>query len=351
MSPNNQPRAAFTLIELLVVISIIAILIGLSLPAVHQAREAARRLQCANNLRQIGLAMHGYAADHGTYPISNTNVFKTSRRISRSVFHPLHYGYYSIHARMLPYLDLGSAYATINFEAENYPIEHTGVTWPPDQATLLAIHRTAYTTQIGLFLCPSDGGEYRDAGNNYRGCTGVGPHGNISIMHPDGGNGLFPEVGVVGPAHVRDGLANTAAFSERLRGSGRAQAVDPARDAYLWAAAARTHDQLLRVCRASAQPDRSGFAYSGKWWFWMGRERVQYNHAQPPNGPIPDCLEANSITAGGMITARSLHRGGVNLLSADGAVHFVNDGISPPIWWALGTRSGGENVGSFNSIP
>lgn len=338
---THRGRPAFTLIELLVVISIIAILIGLALPAVHQAREAARRMQCANNLRQIGLAIHGYADVHGVYPISNTN--------TQSSY--WYYGYYSIHSRMLPYLDLGTVYATINFEAESYPLESTTPSSAPNQTTLLAIHQTAYTTQIGLFLCPSDGGEFREAGNNYRGCTGVGPHGNISIWHPDGGTGLFPELGIVGPAHVQDGLANTAAFSERLRGSGRVLGVDPARDAYLWVAWARNHDQLLRVCRASARPDQSGFALSGKWWFWMGRERVQYNHAQPPNGSIPDCLTSNDITASGMITARSLHRGGVNLLTADGAVHFVNDGISPPTWWALGTRAGGEVVGPFSAIP
>lgn len=336
MSPRARARRAFTLIELLVVISVIAILIGLALPAVHQSREAARRLQCANNLRQVGLAMHGYAADHRVYPVSYTGDWRVSYE-----------GYYSIHTRMLPYLELGAVYATINFEAESYPIEYTTPYSPPSQSTLLAIQETAYHAGIGLFLCPSDRGEFREAGNNYRGCTGLGPHGNISIWHPDGGNGLFPELGIVGPAHVRDGLSNTAAFSERLRGSGRAQEVDPARDAYLWVAWVRNHDQLLRVCRASARPGQSGFAYSGKWWFWMGRERVQYNHAQPPNGSTPDCLAPAYITAGGMITARSLHRGGVNLLTADGAVHFVGDGVAAPVWWALGTRASGEVVGRF----
>lgn len=334
----NRRRPGFTLIELLVVISIIMILIGLALPAVHQSREAARRTRCANNLRQFGLGMHNYAANYGVYPISSTNWYSTN-------------GNYSIHSRLLPYLDLGAVYAMINYEVESYPMEQVEGAFPANQATLLAIHATAYTTQVGLFLCPSDGGAFRAAGNNYRGCTGVGPHGNLSIYHPDGGVGIFPEVIVVGPANVRDGLANTAAFSERLRGTGDVQAADPARDAYHWAAWANNHDQLLRVCRASARPGQMSFVFSGKWWFWMGRERVQYNHAQPPNGPIPDCLAAHYHTAAGMITARSLHGGGVNLLTADGAVHFVGDGIAPPIWWALGTRAGGEIVGRFSSTP
>ena len=133
-----------------------------------------------------------------------------------SIFGPSYryYGFYSIHARVLPYLDQLTVYSSINFSLGT-------------AATSNAIRRgrqcpdeTALNTQVNLFLCPSDAGPFEETGTNYRGNIGVGPLNTTSIEFPDSNNGLFPELDIVRAAYVPDGLSHTAAFSERLRGSG-----------------------------------------------------------------------------------------------------------------------------------
>lgn len=335
----HAKRRGFTLIELLMVIGIIGTLIGLFLPAVQSAREAARRTQCLNNLHQIGLAVQLYHDANGCFAPPLTHM-----RAPRS-----YGGFYSILARMLPQLDQGPLFNAVNFEIGTWPTDSIDAMPPGRYLVVNAANSTIMETQIRLFLCPSDGGPLARMGNNYRGNTGVGPHSVASAHHPDSGNGLFPEVefGPVRASHVPDGLSHTAAFSERLRGSATTGRFVPERDVYEMTEGyfALDADTLLQACRVSARPDNpKADVTSGRTWFWTGREHTLYNHAQVPNGNIPDCTYGASLPRSDMATARSWHPGGVHVLMGDGSTRFVQETIAQPVWRAFGTRNGGELV-------
>jgi len=331
-------RSAFTLIELLVAIGIISILMGLLLPAVQAAREAARRTHCLSNLRQIGIALHAYHDTNGCFPINFTSNYRGEADYD---------GYYSVHVRLLPYLDQVPVYHAINFSVGTVPPETYG--WPsltPRERSLNAINATASGTRIAVFLCPSDGGTFKEAGVNYRGNIGVGPGKLTTAEFRDSGNGLFQELGLTRAAFVPDGLSHTAAFSERLRGTGRRDQPAPERDYWPTPGLMLSADDALIGCRITAREisRRPPFVYGGRWWFWSGRERTYYNHVQAPNGPVPDCISAQRRTATGMATSRSWHNGGVSLLMADGSTRFVSDDINLHVWRAFGSRNGGELV-------
>ncbi len=336
-------HSGFTLIELLVVIGIVSILAGLLLPAVQQAREAARRAQCANNLKQIGLAIHGYIDANQCVPMSDTNC-------PPGVDWPqCHYsGNYSVLTRFLPYLDQGPLYNAINFNFSAYAPIMFGVPWQEEWTRANAPNTTASGTQLVGFLCPTDAGGAGSVGNNYRSNVGTGPWHLTLPEFPDSGNGFFQEVYITRPAQVTDGLSHTAAFSERLRGSGAAgpdRRLAPERDYWPRPFGAYTADHQLQACLIAARPDQShGSVTGGSWWFWNGREQTEYIHAQEPNGRVPDCLVGLSIPPGGMATARSWHHGGVNLLMGDGSLRFATDAIDRRVWRGFGTRNGGELV-------
>lgn len=325
----------FSLIELLVVTGLISILLALTIPAVQAAREAARGAACSNNLRQIGLAIHAY---HG-----QSNAFPPAATVS---VNPLYDGFFSVQCRILPFMEQANLFNAINMRLGTYPPETAfglGLL-SQSEVTAFETNKTVSQSSLSTFLCPSDAGAYSIAGSNYRGNTGVGPYGGTSAEYADSGNGLFPEIGFVTMARVPDGLSHTVAFSERVRGSGQPASPDAGRDLYPWRTFILSADDLLRQCRLTARPGSETFAYSGRWWFWTGRERTLYNHAQPPNGRIPDCVAGGSRTAMGMATARSRHPGGVNVLMGDGSLRFVSEGIAGNVWRGLGTRNGAELV-------
>lgn len=330
---TRRRRPGFSLVEVIVVIGIISILMALALPAVQMAREGARRASCQNNLHQIGLALQIYHDNYLSYPPSVTNS-------------TAYYGAYSIHSRLLPHLDQRPLFDSINFDVGTVPPDPFGP--PPrsgDEIYMIEVNRTVSQVGIAAFLCPSDGvGAFGGSGSNYRGNVGVGCCYMTSAEHPDSGNGLFPEIGPVSIPRIPDGLSHTAAFSERVRGSGDG-ALIPHRDYYSWFnLMARTGDDLVVACRVMARPGADGYPNAGHWWFWTGRERTLYNHAQGPNGRVPDCIAATALPAPGMATARSAHPGGVNVLMADGSIRFANDAINLAVWRGLSTRNGGELV-------
>lgn len=331
---TGQVRRGYTLIELLAVIGILSILMALLVPAVQSAREAARRADCGNRLRQIGLATSSYHDTHNCFPVVRTRITD------------LYGGLYSGQSRLLPYLDQRTLYDAINYE--------TGI-WPPDsylsgspfrwQLALNRANETAWNSRVDTFLCPSDGGAPGRNGCNYRGNIGIGGYYQVTALYPDSGNGVFPIYGPVSLAQIPDGTSHTAAFSERLRGSGSIDRFRAERDAFL------IHNQgdaddLLLTCRIAARAGNvaDGYAASGGNWIATGLERTLYNHAQEPNGIVPDGLQRDTVPAVGMATARSLHPGGVNVLMADGSLRFVDEAISRDVWRALGSRNGRELV-------
>ena len=331
--PRRKNHSAFTLIELLVVIAIIAVLIALLLPAVQSAREAARRMQCANNLKQIGLALHNYHSGWNTFPVgflyAYTGVLSNSS--------PLQYRW-SVLAQMSPQLEQANLYNALNF---NFPVAHQptaagALFWPyfPANTTVMA-------TQVAMFLCPSDGAPAPTSGSgptNYAFCSGDGSGGGDAT----GANGTFILGFPRSVASIMDGTSLTAAASEQLLGIAGPYSQTtptpipvPLSRAMSRVAAAPLTDE---TCAASG----AGWLLNKGAGWWDGNyQNALYNHYLPPNSTRPDCIVYHNP---GWKAARSLHPSGVNLLYCDGHVAFVKDTISLITWQAISTRAGGEAI-------
>jgi prepilin-type N-terminal cleavage/methylation domain-containing protein/prepilin-type processing-associated H-X9-DG protein len=329
--------SGFTLIELLVVISIIGVLVSLVLPAVQSSREAARRTQCANNLKQIGLALHNYESSNRSFPLN----WGTSR-VDPNLGQPFYIGSrpYSALTRLLSDLDQQPVYASINFNVENFP-NNDGSSFPYPQ------NLTAYTTNLAAYLCPSDGASSPTPyGCNYRGNYGIGPSMSTTQETYDSGNGFYSFPGVLGTQSFPDGLSHTVAYSERLRGTGNDGGVVPARDfgeiQVTMYCVVRDADYALACCQLAATKGFPAYRVAGFTWFYGDFECTAYNHAQAPNGRIPDAVAGGLWT--GIATARSFHPGGVNSLMADGSIRFVKESINREVWRGLGTRNGDELI-------
>lgn len=339
---STRRTRGFTLIELLVVIAIIAILIGLLLPAVQQAREAARRAQCKNNLKQFGLAIHNYESSVGSFPPGRTGF-------------PM---VFSAHAQLTPFFDAANLFRTIDFNTAPSFIE------PPVQP--YSANVVAAMTKVPLFLCPSDlssvpGDSY--APTNYVVCTGSGSDPTSRYIRAGDGVMYDPKLGgIVKFRDVVDGLSNTVAMSEQLLGNGASAGgggatgiatvipgttapVNPAR-------------QILNL--TTNQP--SGGPYTaandtspttcvvGATGFWSGIRGAKwmnghygdtlYNHGLGPNSNSFDC--GNTSGAVGLTAARSHHPGGVNVLLSDGSGRFISNNIDISIWRGMATRAGSE---------
>ncbi len=334
---SRANRAGMTLVELLVVISIIGLLISLGLPAVQSSREAARRAQCASNLRQIGLALHNYESSNGSFPLNWGNP-----RVDPTRGRPYHVGSrpYSALTRLLPFLDQQPLYSSINFAIETYPTFGGTEFLSPGNLT-------CYETRLAGYLCPSDGATTATPfGDNYRGNYGIGPQPSTSPETPDSGTGFYAFPGVLGSQSFPDGLSHTVAYSERLRGAGRSPGSGPARDfgdiMVHPDCVFRDADYALACCQVAAAQAFPVFRDGGFTWFYGDFECAAYNHAQSPNGRIPDALSLNAWV--GIATARSFHPGGVNGLLADGSVRFFKDSTAREVWRGLGTRNGDELV-------
>ena len=316
--PTPRLRRAFTPIECLVAILVIGILIALLLPAVQSARESARRMQCAANLRQIGLAIHGYLAVHDVFPTAQ-------------LVHPkYHYqaNPYSELTFILPHLEQVPLFNAINFDF--------GFAESADAPTLE--NHTARATSVATFLCPSDGGEYLR--NSYRFNRGrLDPFGPITC---DG-----PFVVMPTPALISDGLSRTAFVSERVGGTFVLGSADKVRNIKMTRNTVpyvpHVGAELESIERCLADREELWDATSGRYWFFSGFAHGHYNHNGPPNDRRPSCGGGQRDTgAGGLISPRSYHPGGVNVLMGDGRVEAVTDGIDPRLWTALGTRSAGD---------
>ncbi len=337
-------RRGFTLIELLVVIAIIAVLISLLLPAVQAAREAARRSQCINNLKQIGLAMHNYQQAVGSLPNG-------------------HYGTgwndWSCLVMLLPYMEQSNIYNAINFfNPDGY------AAGPGD-----SLNNTIDLAKINVLLCPSDVDRLTNVygHQNYCGNAGSAPEAFFDNNGHGACNGCFFSVNnckVVDFRDIIDGLSNTAAFSEKVKGIGDQVAVadplTPTSGIYSVPIdpTGKTNGQWNDVyplpyytqCRNSGPGvgvlATNGAISQGEWW-WDGHpETGLYNHVMTPNLWSCDDSNNNWVNDGAAATASSRHPGIVNVTFCDGSVKAIKTSVSPGVWWALGTRDGAETISS-----
>ncbi|MDX1967428.1 MAG: DUF1559 domain-containing protein [Planctomycetaceae bacterium] len=356
-----QPRTqrGFTLIELLVVIAIIAILIALLLPAVQQAREAARRTQCKNNLKQIGLALHNYESTHALIPSFYSQGAANS-------------GNFSVQAQMLPYMDQASLHNLIDFSLKLQIGCCPGDVNPP----LVNLVKSP----LAVFLCPSDpgpnifdirsgttggatGATFQYAGTNYHINQGTALGTKYDGRAPT--DGLVWTNSRVKFAHITDGMSNTAAFSESIFGF-PLQTVSAPTDnvgrrrsyinvACVWTSStvppatpglangyqppanpAQFEAATVAISRGWAGQRGAGWIHGREYW-------TAYHHYHNPNSNVPDM----GTCGNGIFAARSYHSGGVQTVMCDGSVRFVSENIDLGLWRALGTREGGEVIGDL----
>jgi prepilin-type N-terminal cleavage/methylation domain-containing protein/prepilin-type processing-associated H-X9-DG protein len=372
---RSPDRRGFTLIELLVVIAIIAVLIALLLPAVQSAREAARRAQCVNNLKQIGLALHNYHTAANVFPPGNSaNLFTTNPPNT-------YYSWvgWSAQALLLSQLDQGPLYNAANFAF----VPGWGGEDPVTSITNTTVERTI----LAVFLCPSDGNAPRstnvnsycasygttanafnwDAPFGYAGFGGADPYAPASRDS----TGLFTQWASYGIQNVNDGTSNTIAYSEALVGDGRGNgyignSTSPSkyRGNFIMSPPGNSNGsnnlydafqnpQLilgdLQTCAAAFQSTTTGISdIRGHLWCDGATGYSMFNVLQTPNDTYNGCRFGCSPgcdpSYGFSYPASSAHPGGVNVGFADGSVRFLKNSINRMTWWGLGTRSGGEII-------
>jgi prepilin-type N-terminal cleavage/methylation domain-containing protein/prepilin-type processing-associated H-X9-DG protein len=309
--PLSRKRPAFTLVELLVVIAIIAILIGLLLPAVQKVREAAARMTCQNNLKQIGLGLHNYHSAYQKLPPGSNPMGFTAVTL------------------LLPFMEQDNLYKTINFGLS-----------PDDPG-----NAGPYNTPVKILICPSDITNTTAlglAGNNYFANYGTNIQffGNSAVA-----NGVFAlRDGGIPLLAVSDGTSNTAAFSELTKGDFNNALYS--RSDWINVSAVglpSSADQAYSICQSVDPTNLSYQCFSaGNEWLSDDSTGTAYTHVVPPN--TTNCVWLANLTFA--VTASSYHTNGVNLLACDGSVRFVSNGISLATWRALGTRQGGEILGN-----
>jgi prepilin-type N-terminal cleavage/methylation domain-containing protein/prepilin-type processing-associated H-X9-DG protein len=337
---HRRRGSGFTLIELLVVIAIIAVLIALLLPAVQQAREAARRTQCKNNLKQIGLALHNYHDAFNVFPFGKGASYASPAAA---------YARWSQHAMILPYIDQAPLYNSINFsDAPSTPGMGGVVNFMP--AYTSASNNGPSQAFIGAFLCPSDLAPNGPGQNNYVGnqgswlCDRSDYPGSPSDVSPNETQpGVFYYLSQVRMRDVIDGSSNTCFFSEKIRGQG---IPNPVSDLFVIApqtSLAGTYSTCQSINPATATPLTSKWGYS-----WVMGENCcsQYNHVAVPNSySCAGTGFTGTMTNMAMqVSPTSRHTGGVHVLMGDGAVTFVSSNIDLNLWRAVGTRNGSETV-------
>ncbi len=353
-------RRAFTLIELLVVIAIIAVLISLLLPAVQSAREAARRAQCTNNLKQIALAMMNYESGTSSFPWTQGTTSAEYPLVNNGVMswngptNGQEYQNFGALTMILPYMEQTPVFNSINFAF--------GM-WPYTPNTADVVQGTATLTVINAYICPSDGiGKGR---NNYRASNGV----NWDWWSRDPGAGPMtrPQPGgqTIGTiSAVTDGTSSTVCFFERLRGSNSGSLARSPGDVYQGGPGSQWgmptyilsnpgdltyfNSTVTPSCVQFAQQNPTSiWSYGGQWWSAGEYTNSVGNFNYTPNSKNPDCSAWGGVGTGiGNFSARSSHPGGVNVALCDGSVRFIKDSISPQTWLALGTRNNGEVLSS-----
>ncbi len=335
-SPRGSKRG-FTLIELLVVIAIIAILIALLLPAVQQAREAARRSQCKNNMKQMGLAIHNYESTYNTVPTSgeytryDLGTAKTSG--GTRVFAP-----HSFFTAILPYIDQAPVYNMMNLNV-------------PYNATSAPANITAAKTSIQAFLCPSNGNFSDNGGGGYGQADympiaycNVSPAGGTTASGKISDNVYFEEGMMAGPGNkkfrdVTDGLSNTIALFED---SGKPANI-------VGKYASPTGYGTLDDCSGNRCPNRwadgdTGNGVSGPPAASVSSALIN-NNSTPKGGPATCLWSTNNC--GPNDEPFSFHTGGCHVVLGDGSVRFLSENLSSNILRNLCIGNDGNVIGEF----
>jgi prepilin-type N-terminal cleavage/methylation domain-containing protein/prepilin-type processing-associated H-X9-DG protein len=350
---RSRLRRGFTLIELLVVIAIIAVLIALLLPAVQAAREAARRSQCVNNLKQIGLGLHNYHQTTEVFPMGKSKGMNST---------PNNYGGWTDwgpNALLLPYVEQAAIYNSINYNfLGGYDMAGS-------------INSTAWNSKVKVYLCPSDSNAGQNNTNSYRGSVGTTSLPTGSGYWGGDSTGMFTYLKAYGLRDAIDGTSNTVAYAESLvgdpKGVGglRQNSVTGvgganqgrAFDAMIFMVNQAPNTTLVNALQACANANAPGVTSNiqnntGNRWGWGATGYSLFMTIVPPNSkqyPFNTCRDncggcgADDAT---FSNAQSNHPGGVNVLFGDGSVRFVKDSINMYTWMALGTKANGETISS-----
>ena len=382
LRPGRSARG-FTLVELLVVIAIIAVLIGLLLPAVQSAREAARRMQCSNNLKQIGLAIHAHHDCRGSLPVHTTGAVPAAGGCGP--------GFTSFLLEILPHFEQSPLFDSIRRDVGMMD-GCTGGYEPTNPALRISAthpNARAAATVVPSFLCPSDGysqrpeharllGSAQPAPGSYAGNVGwpLATHGIPGRGIPSPGlsvqNGAIPldspDASIPGRhwqaqrlkfGDFSDGLSKTTLVAERRINSLVFDATTP--DSVPPSLSSGCGGGLSRRWLGPGGRTGPGISTTSNWQSYtekhadplysplMGRAWISgwslvantYMHVFPPNG-WNGHIYGGEGSGNYMATPSSQHPGGVNVCFADGHVEFVVNGIEPQAWWALGSRDGGE---------
>jgi prepilin-type N-terminal cleavage/methylation domain-containing protein/prepilin-type processing-associated H-X9-DG protein len=362
MSPSTKSRRGFTLIELLVVIAIIGVLIALLLPAVQAAREAARRSQCTNNLKQIGLALHNYETANGSFPPAT--MARGYYDVGTCTSIPGH----SITGWLLPYMEQTNIYNAINYLVPAY---NGGPSSSGASAMFGLMQATAYTSKLSVMMCPSDAAStplnldvntvINTPRNPYGPASYAAVAGTIECLYYGYwysgsaaiGYGLthceaIEPTGVFGKSYtykiadIIDGTSNTAFFGETSRFKGETASVFN-----FW----NRVGVFVGDIGGDVRPQ--GIAYT------VPKINAPATGIDPTAGTTPTC-GGGAATMGNPFTwyqnpcsqwdgefgFRSLHPGGANFLFGDGTVRFVKESIARNVYFAIGTRAQGEVISS-----
>ncbi len=318
----------FTLVELLVVIAILGVLIALLLPAVQSAREASRRISCANNLKQLGLAALNYEECNGAFPPGRLSQGDEKR--------------WSQHARLLPHLEKGNIH--IDFKQS-----------PGNSA-----NKPARTSTFSVLRCPSDynrmdttykKNHYGWGKNNYK--ANAGNDTGQMVNGVEQNNGVFKTDKAVSISKIGDGTSNTALFAEAVLGDANDQVSETPGDWFRISEAYTTREQVYKACmNVTPRPGAANqICRSGRNWTWGNYIPSRYNHVMPPNrescarnNRTSGDLDASVNDRGGATTASSRHPAGLNMVCVDGSTRFINDNIDINVWWAMGSVNGDERI-------